>query len=238
MIITDILIVAFILVYILKGINNGFIKETISVIGLLILYIASWLLKNPVSIIMYKNLPFFRFFGLFNGISVLNIIAYEIIAFLIVFSILTIIYNLIIKFSSILDNITTSFKLLEIPSQIIGGIIGFIEGVIVVFIVLLIANQINGARKYLEESKLSDYILTNTPILSKATSPIYNTIDEIYRVALENKDNPNKNEANLKALDILLKYKIIDYDNTKYLIDNKKLIMKNYETVLSKYENN
>jgi len=44
------------------------------------------------------------------------------------------------------------------------------------------------------------------------------------------------NEANLKSIDIMLKYKLVDKDTVENLIKNKKLKgIKNIDSVLSNY---
>lgn len=233
--IVDILILILLLIYTVKGFKNGAIKELVTFVGGLAVIIIAYMLKNPISIFMYENMPFMNFGGILSGISVLNIIVYELLAFLLVAGLLLFIYKLIISFTNIIETILKATVILEIPSKIIGLIVGFIEGVVVVFILLFVMMQFNVTRDYIRSSKLSENILTKTPILGNATSAVYNSLQEIYTLADTYKDSPNRDQVNLEALDILLKYKLIDTNNARVLVDTGKLTMPGVEDVINKY---
>lgn len=233
--IVDILILILLLIYTVKGFKNGAIKELVTFVGGLAVIVIAYMLKNPISIFMYENMPFMNFGGILSGISVLNIIVYELLAFLLVAGLLLFIYKLIISFTNIIETILKATVILEIPSKIIGLIVGFIEGVVVVFILLFVMMQFNVTRNYIRESKLSENILTKTPILGNATSAVYNSLQEIYTLADTYKDSPNRDQVNLEALDILLKYKLIDTNNARVLVDTGKLTMPGVEDVINKY---
>ena len=233
--IVDILILILLLIYTVKGFKNGAIKELVTFVGGLAVIVIAYMLKNPISIFMYENMPFMNFGGILSGISVLNIIVYELLAFLLVAGLLLFIYKLIISFTNIIETILKATVILEIPSKIIGLIVGFIEGVVVVFILLFVMMQFNVTRDYIRSSKLIENILTKTPILGNATSAVYNSLQEIYTLADTYKDSPNRDQVNLEALDILLKYKLIDTNNARVLVDTGKLTMPGVEDVINKY---
>lgn len=235
--IVDILIIAFILIYIGKGFSNGVLKEGISFLGGLAVIVIAYILKNPISVFMYENLPFFKLSGLLSGITVLNIIIYELLAFLLVATILLFLYRLILKATNIIETILKITIILEIPSKIFGAVVGFIEGIVVIFLALFIAVQFEATKVWLDGSKYADKILSSTPILSKAVSPVYDSITEIYKVAEDYKDKPNRDEANLEALDILLKYRVLDADNADILVKNGKLKMDGVEEIIKKHKN-
>lgn len=231
----DIIIIVLLLIYVLKGFSNGLIKELVTFIGGFAVLIIAFLLKNPLSVFLYERLPFFKFGGLFEGVSVLNIIVYELLSFVIVATFLMVLYKLIFTVTNILDKIIKLIFILDIPSKIFGAVIGFIEGVAVTFIILFISAQFAYPREYINESKYGNMIITKTPILASAAKPIYNSLNEIYEVAESYKDSTNKNEVNLHALDTLLKYKVLDIENARKLVEENKLNIENVETVLNKY---
>lgn len=235
--IVDILIIAFLLIYIGKGFANGALKEGVSFLGGLAVIVIAFLLKNPVSVFLYEHLPFFKLSGLLSGITVLNIIIYELVAFLLVASILLIIYQIVLKATKIVDTLIKITIVFEIPSKIIGAIIGFVEGIVVIFLFLFIFIQIEATKPFLDDSKYANSILKNTPILSKAISPVYDSITEIYKVAEDYKDMEDRNAVNLESLEILLKYKVLAPENAKLLIDNGKLKMSGAEDIILKYAN-
>ena len=237
MTIVDILIILMLIVYILKGFSNGAIRELVTFVGGIAVIIISFLIKNPLSVFLYEQLPFFKFSGILSGISVLNIIVYELLSFIIIATILMLIYKLIVKVSNIIETILNFTIILGIPSKIIGAIVGAIEGIFVIFILVFISAQISSIKPYIEESKYSNTILTKTPILSNSVEPIRKSMDEIYELAERYKDSADKESVNLQALDILLKYKVLDVENARNLKDSGKLNINNIDSVLEKYEN-
>ena len=97
----DIIIIMIILFGAIVGFKRGIIKQSVITVGMIFVLILSFILKNPVSSIMYEHLPFFSFGGLFENLAVLNIIVYEGFAFLLVFSVLSTILIILIKISSV-----------------------------------------------------------------------------------------------------------------------------------------
>jgi len=233
--IVDILIIVLLIIYLFKGLKNGAIKELVTFIGGILVLVIAFALKNPVSVFLYQKLPFFNFDGIFSGISVLSIVIYELIAFLGVAAILLIIYTLIIRVTNILETILKVTVILEIPSKILGALIGLIEGLVVSFVILFIMMQFNVTKKFIDESKYGDMVLTKTPILSNITSEVYNSLDEIYTLAENYKDRTDRDAVNLEALEILLKYKVITPENADALVDEGKLTMGGAKEVIAKY---
>ena len=56
----NVIILLFILVGGVVGLKRGFLKEGVSAIGTIIVLVLSFILKNPVSAILYNNLPCFN----------------------------------------------------------------------------------------------------------------------------------------------------------------------------------
>lgn len=233
----DLAIIFILILFIIKGYKNGALKELVSFVGGILVIVAAYYLKNPVSVFLYENLPFLKFNGLLSGISVLNILVYELISFVAVASILLAIYKLLIGLSNILETILKLTIILEIPSKIFGLIVGFVEGVVVVFIILFLAIQFdNFSRNYVNESKLGVMIITKTPILSEATDSVYTALKEIYDIADIYKDSEDRDSVNLQALEVLLKYDILEPENAEKLHSKGKLTMPGIEGVILKYK--
>ena len=92
--IVDVLIILIIVAGGLIGFRKGFTEELVSFVGVILVVVLSFLLKNPVSAFLYEHLPFFNFGGALKGITSLNILLYEIIALLIVMSVLLVILKI------------------------------------------------------------------------------------------------------------------------------------------------
>lgn len=223
--IIDLCIILVILFGGLIGYKRGFIKQGVITLGTGLVLILSFLLKNPISLFMYKHLPFFNFDIVIKNASVLNILVYETIAFLICFSILEVLLIILIKLSTVVELILKATVILEVPSKIFGAILGFIEGYFIVYILLFIIQSVTipfNNQELIEKSKLNNKILTNTIFISKITKPTINSFNEIKKL-IDDKDNLSIKEFNCKSINILIKNKFITKDSVIYLYDNNKI---------------
>ena len=88
--IIDIIAILIIVLFAYLGKKKGFVKSIVSFLGLILVFIISFIMKNPIADWLSLNLPFFNFTGSFKGATILNVIIYQLIAFILVFSILMI----------------------------------------------------------------------------------------------------------------------------------------------------
>lgn len=238
----NIIDVAFILIILMSGIiglKRGVIKESVSFLGLFIVVILAFILKNPVSVFLYEHLPFFKFFGIFKGIEVLNILIYEVVAFILVLSILTIILKLVIKLTSVIEKLLTITVILGIPSKILGFIVGIIEGFVWSFIFIYILSLPIFNIPTIKDSNARKSIIKNTPILSKFTQNFIVTIDDFILIKDEYTEKKiSSDEFNKNSLDVFLKYGIIDVKSVKILKNKNKLSFNGIDDLIVKYERN
>ena len=116
--IIDIIIILFLILGAYIGFKQGFTKSLVSFLGILFVAIIAYFLKNPVSEFLMSFCPFFNFGGIIKGVTVLNIAVYEIIAFILVFSILMIALKVLLLATGILETILKFTIILGIPSKI------------------------------------------------------------------------------------------------------------------------
>lgn len=221
--IVDIIIIALVVAYAIKGFIYGIIKEGVSFIGGILVFVAAYYLKNPVSVFMYKHFPFFNLGGMFDGISVLNVVIYELIAFLLVTSVLAVVLYLLVKLSNILNKILKLTVILDKPSKMLGMVLGVVEGAVITFVIVFSMSLFNKTRVYMEDSKISPILLNEMPILTKYTKSITSSVDEIVDISKKYEKSTNREKANKEALDVLLKYKVIDKENAEYLVETGKI---------------
>ena len=220
--IVDAVIIIVIIIGILDGMRRGFFKEIVFLLGVILVLFISYKLRVPISTFLYKNLPFFGFGGAFSGVSVLNILLYEIIAFLVIFAILYLLLRIIIKITGVLEKILKFTIILGFFSKILGGIVGFIEGYIIVFMFVFIFNQPFIHVSGMEKSSLVPKILHNTPVLSSATKNTQKVIDEVEKLSKDYKNKSSK-DFNREAIEVFIKYDIITEENVEYLREKGKL---------------
>jgi len=232
--IIDVIIILFLIMGAILGFKRGAIKSFVSFIGLIIALILAAFLKNPVSSFMYEYFPFFDFEGIFKGVSVLNILLYEVLAYFLVLSILFIGVRFLSFIGNTIEKALKFTIILGIPSKIIGIFVGFIETYIYIFVTLYFLSLPMFSIKIINDSKLSDRILNNTPILSNVIEKPLNTFVDIYNLS-QKYDNSSKDEFNKDSLDILLKNDIITIESTEKLINKGKLKINDSKTILDKY---
>ena len=169
----DIIILLFILLGAVIGFKEGVIKKTTSIVGLLLVVILSFVLKNYLSSFFYENLPFFKLWGVFKGIQVLNIIFYEMVAFLIIASVLTVIYNLILGITGLIEKILKATIILSIPSKLLGILVGALEAYIWIYLALFVLTLPVFNIKPIYESKTSMFILEKLSLMLKVFSCVF-----------------------------------------------------------------
>lgn len=220
----DIIIILLLLMCAIIGFKRGAIKEIVSLFGLIVVFIVSFSLKGVLGNLLCKWLPFFDFAGNLSGVSVLNILFYQLIAFIIVYSLLFGIYSLVVKLSGIIQKLVHATIILWLPSKVIGAVVAFITGYITLFVVLLVLLIPFSNSSFFMESKIANFMIYDTPVLASSAKDISSSISEVYLLGEDlSKGEIGKNEANVKTLDILLKYKIVDVETAQELILLDKL---------------
>ena len=235
--IIDIIIILFLILGAYIGFKQGFTKSLVSFLGILFVAIIAYFLKNPVSEFLMSFCPFFNFAGIIKGVTVLNIAIYEIIAFILVFSILIIALKALLLATGILETILKFTIILGIPSKILGSIVGIIKHYVIIFFVLYFLSMPNFVDvEFIKNSNYREPILRNTPLLSNIAESTLKVLDEFKGLSDKYTDTENSNEFNLETLDLFLKYKVVTVDTVKKLENNGKIDIKGMDRVISKYE--
>lgn len=234
--IIDVVIILVLLMGAVIGFKRGLTGSLVNFVGLILVLILAYILKNPVSALMYKFLPFFSFGGVIKGVTVLNIALYEFIAFLLVASVLMAILKLVIFASSLFERILAFTIILGIPSKILGAVIGIIQHFVIIFIVLYLFNLPFFNIDIVNQSKYKDKILNSTPILSNMVGSTLDVIKEFSDLKDKYEVINDPNQFNLETLDLFLKHKVITVDAVQGLIDSNKLNIPGADSVLNKYK--
>ena len=236
--ILDIVIALVLIMSAIIGFKRGAIKEVVSLVGIIIVFILAFSLKGVLGNVLCKWLPFFNFAGNLEGVSVLNILLYQLIAFLIIYSLLFSVYMIVVKISGIVQKIVHMTVILWLPSKLIGAVVAFITGYVMVFVVLLALLIPLKDTDIFKNSKFANYIVYDTPILASSSANISTSINEIYELGEDlSKGDISKNEANVKTMDILLKYKVVSAETARELVVLDKLDgISGLDKVIEKYE--
>ena len=180
--------------------------------------------------------PFFNFGGIIKGITVLNIALYEVVAFALVFSILTIVLKIVLLSTGILETILKFTVILGIPSKILGALVGMLRHYVIIFFTLYLLSMPNFVDvSFINNSNFKEPILKNTPILSNVASSSLKVLDEFKGISDKYTETESNNEFNLETLDLFLKYKVVTKKEVIYLEKSGKIKINGIEKVLNKY---
>lgn len=216
----DIVIILLILLSGVTGLKQGLLKSGINLIGTILIYIIAFKMKDSIGLFLCKVCPFFKF----NGYITLNILVYQLIAFVLIASILFSIFAIILKLTGVVQKLVDLTVILTIPSKIGGFIIGLLEGYVVVFIIILILSVPLRNVELFSESKLVDKMLNNTPILSSSLDGVGDVIFNVFHITSEVKEGENENtKVNMDIMKTYLDYKVITKEDAIDLIDTGKL---------------
>ncbi len=224
----------------LVGFKNGVTKQLVSFIGFIAVIVLSFLLKNIVSGLLYEYLPFINFDTFFKGASSFNILFYEIIGFIVIFSLLMIILRILLKITGVFETILKYTIILGIPSKIFGAIVGAVEYICYTFVILYFLSLPTFDIKEVKNSAIADKILHTTPILSDAVGSGLDVYKEIDNLVDKYNGTDQVNEFNKEAIKLYLDYKIISVSSLEKLIDSGKLKVDGIDTIINDYkeENN
>ena len=143
-----------------------------------------------------------------------------------------IVYHIFIALFLVFEKLLKITVILAIPSKILGFVAGVLEGYVIAFVILFFLSQPAFSFEPFMESKLSNTILSSSPVLSNITSDTVDLVNEIYKL----KDEKDSDILNTKILDMMLDKDIVKYDTIKELNDKDKLKFQGIDTVLEKYK--
>lgn len=230
--VVDIIIILYLIAAGITGYKRGFFKEIVMFLGTLLVFFIAYKLKDPVGDFLLLRLPIFDFPNLFKGVAVLNVLVYQLVSFVVILAILLIVYNIVIGITGLFEKLLKITVILAIPSKILGFIAGVFEGYIIAFVILFFLSQPAFSFEPFINSKVSNTILSSSPVLTNFTKDTVDLVDEIYKL----KDEKDSDVLNTKILDMMLDKDIVKYDTIEELHDKKKLDFQGIDTVLDKYK--
>lgn len=221
--IVDILIIIFILSFGILGSKRGFFKQTVTTVGSILVFVLAYYFKDGVANFLTFNLPFFNFKGEMLGLTSLNIIMYQLIAFLLMVLIFSGILAVIIKITGIFEKILRLTIVLGIPSKILGFILGLVEGYVITYIILFILMLPILKIDIIDNSSFARPILKSSPVISNIVGTTKDTCLSIYDLVNDYSKDKDKDKFNKEAIRIMLSNNMITKSYVEELINKGKL---------------
>lgn len=232
----DGLIILVLLFGIYLGYQRGIIKQVSDFAVLLITMIIASPLSKLLCKLLYPVLPFFNFTGDAKGIKSINLIVWRlIIYFLLIAIILLIVRRVFIKLK-ISAKIKESMVEAGIVSKILGIIMSVPLTVIVLYNVLIIINVPLINFDVAKESKVADFILEKTLIISSQNEDVYLSSNHA-RKQVFSKNNTDETYENInnKIINNMLKNNLTTKSVINKLEDKNKLLGTRY-TIIDEIE--
>lgn len=230
----DLIIILMIVMGAIVGFKNGVIKTGTRFIGLFIVIIISFILKDKLMVLMYENLPFFDFFGIIKGIDAINILFYQLVSFLVIFSALMFVLRVLIVITGMVEWLLKMTIFLSIPSKILGLFLGALEYYVYLFIALYILNMPVFGLTLVSDSSMGTFILERTPILSELVDDTVKAYSDVWNVVKNRGDLSNK-EINTYVLATLLDNKLISIESARRLVESNYIVIED-NSILDNYK--
>lgn len=221
--VVDILIILFILFGAAVGFSKGFTRQLVDTVGTIAVIVLSFMFKGVVSSTLYKFMPFFNFSNKFAGITSMNILLYEVIAFILVFIILHAVLTILKKTTKWFEKLLNATIILGIPSKILGALVGLVNNFIFAFIILYFLSLPVFGFSVINESKLANKLLNSTPILSNLCDSTVKAFNELDTLMDQYQTNPDRIGLNQQTIELLIESNVVDKDTVNKLIESGKL---------------
>ena len=228
--IIDAVIIMLFIIGFLIGYKRGVIKQAVSLVGFFVVIILSYIFKDFVAHFCFSRLPFIDF-SLFGAVSVVNIIFYELISFLVTLSVLSIALKIVVKLTGIIEHILDITIIFGFISKILGGILGILEMYVISFILLFLFSQPFMNITGIKDSKLADTILSKTPILTDKIEGYMIVVEDLYVM----KDKYTDKDFEYNSIEKFLKYNVMDVKSLVILKNRKKIKVDRLEELIEKY---
>lgn len=221
--IVDVVIIMGLLLGGVTGLKNGFFRQSVVLVGAILCFVLAWFFKDFIANFLSFTLPFFNFAGPFEGLTSLNIVMYQLVAFMLLLFLFSAILTVIIRMTGVFEKILNITIILGIPSKILGFIVGAIEAYIILFAILFFVNQPAINLDIVNDSTLAPKIVNSSPVLSNIVGDMNDAINDIYDITKSYHVNQNVDTFNRKVIDALLEHDVIDRDYLDKLVSKGKI---------------
>ena len=124
--------------------------------------------------------------------------------------------------TGLVEKILKATVILSIPSKLLGIVVGVIEMYVYLFLILVIVSLPIFDSSFLKDSKMNNFILNNTPVLSGVSGEIIDIYGDVYNI-IENRKNKTNEQLNEEILKVLIDKKVVTKESAKKLVDKNKI---------------
>lgn len=178
----NLIILLLLLVSFIAGKRKGFLRQVIQLIGFLTAFVVAFVFSEILGTALSSLFPFPKgedaiqtfLFGVFS----VKEWFYRVVAFFLLFFVTNIVFRII---SNVFHTLV-KWPILNGINQLFGGIVGFIQTYLFLFIILFIASVIpnENVMTMLQHSFVATMMLEHTPILSNLTNEWFQDIERSF----------------------------------------------------------
>lgn len=205
------------------GFKKGVIKSLVQLIGTVAVVILAYTLKGVLANFLMGFMPFFNFGGIFEGVTAMNILMYEMISFVVIFILFYCILNILLSLSGLIETVLKFTVVLAIPSKILGAIVGLFEGLLIAFMLCFIMLHLPATEKYVIDSYSGVILLERTPFVGPVMARTTLALESINDVVKDMQNEENRTIVNARVLQELIHFQIVSGEDINQLIDSKKI---------------
>lgn len=172
----DLIILFILFIGIIKGMKRGFVLQLFHIVGFIAAFITAILYYDDLASkltlwVPYPEFPEGEGWAIFMGNMPLEPAFYNAVAFILIFVAVKIVIQII---ASMLDFVA-ELPVLKSLNHLLGGVLGFIENYIVLFIFIYIAalTPLVFLQNSLDNSLLAPLIIEYTPIISNQIKSLW-----------------------------------------------------------------
>lgn len=218
-------VIIILLCSIIIGYKNGVVKTTISLLAVVLSAFLAYQFKGVVANFLISVLPFVSFRGMFEGLTSMTILFYHGAAFLVIFIVIYNLLSILIILAGFIDKLLKMTVILYLPDKILGGVVGFIKGTMISFVLIFVMVQLPYTQEYIINSTYGYQILNRTPIIRNLLAETTVVSTEISNLVLD-ADTEDSNyiyRTETAIMQVFIKYGLITLDTAQSLVDNGKL---------------
>ena len=220
----DIAIYVSIVFFAIVGYNNGFFRSLLNIFGFIASLYITFILRDTIAEIFMLNLPFLEFGSLLKMAPALNVLLYHTLAFIILFAIAELLFNVLVSVLGLGDKALSLDVKARFLSKILGILTGLVEGVIIVFLVIIVLRQPFVRLNIVDNSSVAKDVLKLTPLLSDWNRDIVNVLDGVDELT------ETESITNANVITLLLDQNMLKKDTLKELLLAHKI--KNDEEIM------
>ena len=143
-------------------------------------------------------------------------------AFLVIFIALLFVLKVVLTLTGLIEKILKATVILSIPSKLLGIVVGVIEMYVYLFLILVIVSLPIFDSSFLRNSKMNNFILNNTPVLSSVSEEIIDIYGDVYNI-IDNRKNKTNEQLNEEILKVLIDKRVVTKESAKKLVDRNKV---------------